>query len=363
MTDIEKLASNGFTLLERGDRITDIAVFSLRLALKAYFSTYQAMKYSLHIFDGTYEDHVVDFNHSLSYCEACAEAILHFQHFAELACKDILRKDHEMLAVDASKQPTILHKLLKSDPVTQDDMERLKSIEFAETLDRLCVLIKDKRLASSGQLDFIVAARPCLDKLNHLRNRLWHRGVFILHYNALDEFVGSLVLPFVLNITALPAFSGVENLWKYRKPQCGVDPIEGIIAEVRSNRFDLGKVALLKEIGRAAYRSPLHPDKGGLLDFLNQEHQHHAERIAKAERNAEGVADVRQCPVCGVESLIVYENIELEGRRPEDGSYEEAWRYTYRVECMCCTFEINHHLKNPSQYGLPIGDYWHAESA
>ena len=35
--------------------------------------------------------------------------------------------------------------------------------------------------------------------------------------------------------------------------------------------------------------------------------------------------------------------------------------YTWQVKCLCCSFEINHHLDNGSAYGIPIADYWETE--
>jgi hypothetical protein len=26
--------------------------------------------------------------------------------------------------------------------------------------------------------------------------------------------------------------------------------------------------------------------------------------------------------------------------------------------CLCCTFEVNYHLDNPSDYGLVLPDFW-----
>lgn len=365
MRDINTIANNGFSWTGRRGELTGLALLSLKIALHAFFSTYQSMKYSLHLFDtrSSEDQETIDFNHSFSYCEACAESIVHFQHFVELICKDFLRANHPLLADDASTRPIILHKLLKDEPVSSADQEGLKSLEFREALERLCALINEARIGSD-QLNFIVQARPWLEKLNVLRNRLWHRGTFILRYPALDELVGEYVLPFVEKVVALPEYSGHQQLWRYGDLTCGIDPIEEIISAFRTGQPDLKKVALLKELGRAAYENPLRvlpTTSWSFAELFNREHRRRAERIAAVEIREPSAASVRSCPVCGVESLIVYDDIEAEGYDPAEGTYERAWRYTWQVKCMCCTFEINHHLENPSVYGLPIEDYWHAE--
>jgi hypothetical protein len=79
---------------------------SLRIALQAYFSTYRTMSYFLHMFEvnhGQPDQAAIDFNHGSDYCQNCAEAIVHFQHFTELVCKDFLRAEHPLLAIDALK--------------------------------------------------------------------------------------------------------------------------------------------------------------------------------------------------------------------------------------------------------------------
>lgn len=206
---------------------------------------------------------------------------------------------------------------------------------------------------------FIVQAKEWLNNLNVLRNRLWHRGVFILRYPALDELVGKFVLPFVRGIINLEEYSELERFWKYRNLHCGIDPIEEIIREFEGNNFDIGKVAFLKELGRAAYENPIVNDPN--FDFLNRQHRERAERIASAELGGPNISDVLSCPVCGIESLVVYDDVETEGEDPLTGTYLRAFRYTWQVKCMCCTFEINNHLKNPSEYGFAVEDYWHGE--
>lgn len=357
---ITQVVTNGFTLPGRGGTLADLVLLSLNVALKSYFSTYNLMKYSLHLFDsGVNNDQAtIDFNHPTSYCLACSEAIVHFQHFAELICKEFLRQDHPLLAVDASSRPIVFHKLLKGETVTPDDQEGLKSIEFNEALDRLSKLIGEGRIGG-GQLGFVLQAKEVLQNLNTLRNRLWHRGIFILRYPALDELVGGFLLPFMKRIVSMPEYRDLDRFWKYKALACGIDPLEEIINEFGTDQYDLGKVAFLKELGRAAYQNPIVDVPN--LGFFNREIRRRAERAASAEVGEANISDVLRCPVCGVESLIVYDDVETEGEDYTTGTYMKASRYTWQVKCLCCSFEINNHLKNPSKYGFTMEDYWHGE--
>jgi len=73
---------------------------------------------------------------------------------------------------------------------------------------------------------------------------------------------------------------------------------------------------------------------------------HQAEQLALAEK-ATG-AEVRTYPVCGVKSLVInYEEMD-----PSDVGY---------AHCLCCTFDVNSELKNPSTHKIPIDDFWSEE--
>ena len=58
---------------------------------------------------------------------------------------------------------------------------------------------------------------------------------------------------------------------------------------------------------------------------------------------------VRECPVCGVKSLVVYHEID------------EDVMYTYQVRCMNCSLEMDRFLGNPSELSLPIEDFWYEQ--
>lgn len=359
MNELDLISKDGFSMESDDGMLSNLALLSLRIALKAFFSTYETMRYCLNVFDQNkhFSLEKVDRNHSYSYNEACSETIVHFQHFAELVCKDILRQEHELLAVDASDRPVILYKLLNGEKVESTDLDGLKSVEFSVALKRLCQLLDEGKLAVN-KFGFFRDAKQTLEKLNALRNRMWHRGTFILRYPALDMFVGKFILPFVMEVLKLDSYLGRERIWKYRTLHCGIDPISSIINSYQSKDYQIKKIAILKELGRAAYVNPL--NDLAFFKYFNDRSIKKAERIALLDEKEfiGGVIDTKQCPVCGVNSLNVYEDTEIEGH-PDD--VQEAWRFTFEVKCTCCTFEIDHHLDNPSVHGLPIEDYWVAE--
>lgn len=356
MIDLDMLSKDGFGMDSDDGMLSNLALLSLRIALKAFFSTHATMRYGLHVFeqDKSFVQERADRNYPYSYNEACSETIVHFQHFAELVCKDILRQEHELLAVDASDRPVILYKLLNGEKVLSSDLEGLKSVEFSVALKRLCQLIDEEKL-DVNKYGFIKDHRRTLEKLNVLRNRMWHRGTFILRYPALDQLVGKFILPFVCKVLELDSYTGRERIWKYKPLSCAVDPLQSIIQSFQSEEYRIKKIAILKELGRAAYINPL--DHTPFIKYFNDLVIKKAERIAYAEEKEyiEGAIGTKECPVCGIHSLNVYEDTIVEG---DPCDVQEAWRFTSEVKCTCCTFEINHHLDNPSIYGLPLEDYW-----
>lgn len=370
LANLDDIVKDGFNFDDKGYVEIDLALISLKIALKAYFSTYQTFKTRLHIFsDNTIEQEDINFNHYNNYCEACAETIVHFQHFAELVCKKLLRDDHPLLSDVALSKPKILHKLLHGKNLAPDEEYAIRSIEFSEALERLIVLIKDNALKNSSELSFIKEHKETLTQLNSLRNRIWHRGVYILRYPSLDTFIGQYVLPFVSDVLKLPAFSSYTNLWKYEELHCGIDPIEEIIKESNATNPDIGKLAFLKELGRASYKTPLRqktpvilpikklPFFSTLSELIYKKDIKRAERIASLEASQE-YSQLKICPVCGVNSLIIYDETDYE----TDNDFNEtmnAWNYTYMVKCECCTFNLEQDIKNASEYGFyRIDDYW-----
>lgn len=356
MRDINDIGNDGFSMENEQIGLKGLALLSLKISLKAYFSTYRDIEGTIRFFKMDYKNNpqIKDSIYYSSYCMSCAEAIVHLQHFVELVCKDILREDHRLLADVAINYPVIMHKLLHKESLNPEEEDEVKSIRYSETLKRLCKLIKEKRIKNTD-LDFINNNKSFLEKLGKLRDQMWHRGRYVLHYPALDEFFCQYALPFVKKIMTLPNYVGGEGYWKYSNLVCGVDPIDIIIEEFKKDTFDLGKVAFYKELARAAYENPL-----GHADWDKDDKKLQAERIAQVKYNCDNAAQIRICPICGVNSLLIYEDTEVNGD-PNGEDDQEAWEGSYMVKCMSCSFEVaRKDFKNPKDYGLDIDDLWYS---
>jgi hypothetical protein len=368
MSDISKaldrLTNQGFSLDQLKKNELSIAFLSLRSAFRAWFSTYECFRWQLHIADPEYwtselsKDtpaseikYTRQYDHPTSYFEQYSETIFHFQHFIELVIKDILRKENELLVSDAARYPSILWKLTKNEEISEEERQKLYSVEFNEALERIVDYIANNNI-DNAKYGFLADGKLILKKLNLLRNRLVHRGTFVLPYASLDEFIGKYLLPLLIAITELPEYKKHDNFWKYESLKCGIDPINSIYEEFQVAKVNFGKVAFLKELGRAAFRSPI-PKHGLTID--DDGGRSRAELLAskEAENSRSEVLDVLTCPVCGSKSLARFFDVEIEN--PETG---DGWLFTYDVQCFCCTFELTNSLKNAKDYGLELEDYW-----
>ena len=109
------LAKDGFTTDDVQRSPLGIALLSLRTGLKAYFSSYRSLRYNISLFDPANTDDraTLDFNHFTPYWEAYSECIVHLHHFFELLVKELLRREHPLLAVDTSGKHEVVYKLAK----------------------------------------------------------------------------------------------------------------------------------------------------------------------------------------------------------------------------------------------------------
>lgn len=335
----------------------ELALTSLALALRAYTSTPQAIYGRLDDVEPGANDAEQRRRDSLKgapYRQAAFETIIHLQHFAELILKQVLRDEHELLVVNADKDPSLLHRLLRGDPVPAAEEGRLKTIEGSDALIRVCALLDDGRL-DAVRYGFLRDARPFLEKLNGLRNRLWHRGAIVLRYKALDELVAGHALPLISHVVALARYTGQETLWRYRPLACGVDPFDLIRVEMTQPNWSVKKIAFLKELARAGYRNPLGDDGWDVHE--NENRRGRAEMLAERPVELASVDEVRDCPVCGVRSLAIFKETEPVEDEHGDVVRIEAW--TYAALCECCSLNLSASYGNPSEHGLNmIPDLW-----
>ncbi|MBD2294904.1 hypothetical protein H6G06_15795 [Anabaena sphaerica FACHB-251] len=363
LENLKKITSNGFNIEKASDKSVDLAFLSLKIALEAYFSTYHCYGGQFHLItDDSYKDlpdfltygDIVGVLVLSKYCEAYTECIIHFHHFAELVLKNFLRNENPLFVVSKSNEKDIVlkHKINKNSLSFEDEKD-LKTITFSESLTTLVSLIENTSDDYYNKISFILANREVLETLNDLRNIIWHRGLYILNYAALDEFIGRYILPFVDEVTKHETYSGHKNLWNHKEIHCKIDPIAEIInhfEEVKEGGdYNIEKVAFLKELGRAAYNDN--------ISYFQSQSLIENKALIVSQNDYNYDSEICICPVCGVNSLIIYKCVDYEV--DQDNVVYSETSYPIRVKCECCSFELHHEIGNASEYGIEgIRDFW-----
>ncbi|WP_034757850.1 hypothetical protein [Rossellomorea vietnamensis] len=327
---------------------TNAAIASLRLALKNYFSTYQ---FSERItiqdnIEAATERHLASL---LSYQEKYLQTIFHFHHFIELLIKDELRLINPILAVklDTDNGRNIMN-LIKNK--TNSGSIGNRTVEFMVALKRLYSLADSE--CKIGEI--IKKHKRGLTDLNTLRNRAWHRGTFVLLYRELDRFIGTNILPCIIECMEYSIYKGSERFWKYKSPKIDIDPIKKIIEATKKPEINYSEVAFYKAIGLASYDIPLE------FGTIGKRYMQPSEKKAKALLGSGSDADeVLECFVCGKQSLVSYREDDWD--HDEQGQPINGWWRIYEVECQECHLRLDRHIGNPKKYGVEIPDLWLGE--
>ena len=353
-----KKDSDGFLLNEEKDQHYDVAFLSLRLALKAYFNTYKSVSYCLSNFINSQCSIIKnDRMYSINYIEDACEAITHFQNFAELVLKDILRQKHILLAnkLDGKKK-YILDILLDGKNITESEIKDNitgRSIEFSETINRIETLLENKKFEHTNY-DFLLLNVKWLRKLNYLRNRISHRGIYVLRYKALDVLFTKDALPFMKKVLALERYKNQRG-WQF-DISSNIHLIDSMI-NCYGNSYKSDKLAILKEMGRAAYNNPLVPTKNISSNFYNKDIIKRAMVLSTHVLQHESNGDLKTCPVCGIKSLVQFNDFH----EIEDKNGIEVYEFVYMIKCFCCSFELRGEPTGLDQMELPFDNFWHLD--
>ncbi|TDL78986.1 hypothetical protein [Peribacillus frigoritolerans] len=333
------------------------AFYSLKIALKSYFSTYYTMVSKLNF----HTDKVEKISLSDSYYESYIETIVHFQHFFELIIKDLLEKENPLLAVKTIDKPVLLHRLLLKEDITDEEYNSLNSLEFSGALKTVCELQRAGRITNPA-FEIFNRNKGVLDTLNNFRNRIWHRGRFILKYHALDEFICKYVLPVALEVVELNEYTHYKTDWspKRSKNIMKIDVLLELKNEYKKAVPDHSKIAFLKEVGRTEYNQEL------IFLFRNEEK---AKVYKKLEDENKFISEVLECPVCGNLSLLNYHDYDVSFEELGDEIGENYQVITVplivesHVGCIICKFEVNKFVKNPSDYGYGDLRFWNVDKS
>ena len=314
------------------------AQLSLRTALLAYFETYRA----------TYEEfsNPIEFDdailqtkfESILYKALYFTAITHFQNFFELFFKNVINQLYD------------INPHIKFSDVLKCLAKRIEECKIEEVKCSIKSLLEKK-----NDIEF----------LNKLRNRIWHGGVFYLSYSNLDIFVCKRILPLINEIVGLAHFPK-KGLWKYNGLNAGIDPISSLIREGSVEKPNIAKIALYKEMGRAAYHNPMHQSESS-CSLLKKAYETHLnnEQIRSVKAKTDAICkeffftEVFSCPVCGQKTLIKHESPDFEEVFDEKGNIiSVSYLIPERIRCEACSFEITSNINDLDICGIDGPNFW-----
>lgn len=340
------------------ENVTKSALASLRLAIKSYFKTYQVASEKgvvkdmfIDEVDAFYEfsmERIDMFCDNTDYQEVYLQCIFHFHHFFELLLKDVLASVHPKLAhkvkLDGDNSAIILDILLNKNPL---DLTEDNTAEFMTSLNRVINLMK----LNDGTIPIISKIvndnKQTLVDLNQLRNRVWHKGVYLLRINELDQFISQNVLPLAIRCLKFSNYNELESYWKYKEASLLLDPITEIIRSGQG-RIDYKRIAFFKACGLACYTMPA-------WEFDVDQVEERAHAIV----NAIPDMDVVTCFVCNKKTLLV--STETDFDTDEEGAPVSIWVKSIAAECLNCSLKILPDIGEPQSHGVDCNVIWKLE--
>jgi len=349
--NLDDLFKDGYYLADVSDGyVKSLAGFSLSNAMRAYFRTSVDLDYlrNAESINLSMTQESKDKHHSGIYATDASDAITHYHHFLELYLKDILEKEHKLLVYDASKKPKILYKLVKGEHVNDNEIDSLKMIEFSEVIDRVADLLRENKL--DQKYVFLTSYIDVMRRVNTLRNRITHRGAFILRSQALDKLFGVYLIPLAMQTVSNSDFSTILK-WKFNLCNENIDPYGTIVNEYQQACPNMLNVHLMKLIGNAAYNNEINPDLDGILYHFYKEKREKAERMAISEEHYLQ-SNRGKCPVCGCQTLVsVIDDYEETDENDNTIAFQ---RYVESIHCHQCGFELKSWLLNKIRSGAVL---------
>lgn len=348
---------NGFFFEDVTDgKYRNMAHLSLRNAIKLYVKTADELTKIVGYENAGQNQNKTDADTIFltNYATTVCDVIIHLQHFIELYLKDILLSVSPLLVYNVKDKYDIIYKMIKAEHVLDSDLEKLHFIEGSEAIKKVKTLINESEFFNYS---FLKSYFDLFEKINTLRNRIAHRGAFVLRYKTLDELMGKYVLPFIKNLESHDCnYYNILN-WNFNLHLKNVDPFQELIDEYKKEDVNCNKVYVLKMISYAAYNNEIpfiedakeekDDDETFQMNISATLKSFYKDKIEKAEQYAHkemmdysDVSNVVVCPICGCKSLQVYE--ESDGETDFTGeNYTSYWKYICGVLCKQCGFHLD----------------------
>lgn len=290
-------------------------------------------------------------------------AILGFHRFFELLLKDILKRINPFLAVKFLEKDEELIRYLDNN-LSPDDVSTVEFTEANKRIKRIFKYYSDKPGKSSILNAFEFLNLPfnqeTLSELSKWRNRIIHNGNTIPNIYALDYLVSQRITSLVVEV--LKADKEVLNEYSphYFETFTGIKIIERI-QKIKFNYTDfensnksegLGmailELAHLKELGRATYKTdPTYKKNHSFYDPYYKDPVQKFERFAATETTHPNFHNLKNCPCCGFNTLVIYR-----------GEYQDVFTTEYKTSfiswfvCYACGYSLKNNLGDPYYFKL-----------
>lgn len=334
--------------------VNPIGIISLKQAMLSFFSTYEGILRNTTIKNSDDDNNQ---RYPDRYFECYIDCIVFFQHFFELTIKDLLAHDSELLITTYKNHDSIipLYDLIHKRNTNTDG---INCVEFSDALERIYKLVS--KIYPDNSFDFIKQHYKDLQVLNTYRNRAVHRGRLILKFEELDKFIGEKIFPIIKDLFNHPYYKSLCNNWKYPALCCGIDPFEEIINECKKSAPNHKKIALLKELGRAAY---MKPPKNRVSHFFDERQKNLTEEKILANAHFETLVPkeylqylLSDCPVCGEKSIIPFTDSDDDYETNEETGEEtisKHYEWVTTIKCLYCSYELDcSYIGDISGFGL-----------
>lgn len=351
-------ATNGFRIkfigAQNNYKINPLSIISLKRAMLSFFSTYEGIARHITVRDS---DDNNNNRYPNRYYEYYIDCIVFFQHFFELTIKDLLAYDSELLITTYKNNNSIepLYNLIHNIDTNTDG---INSVEFSDALERIKKLVN--KIYPDGSFDFIKQHYDALKELNKYRNMALHRGRFILKFEELDNFIGRKILPIIRDIFNHPYYKAIDKNWRYPLLHCGIDPYEEIMNECNNPAPNHKKIALLKELGRAAYNQPS-KTRGWGTSTEKQKKLINQKILATAQFETSVPKEMLHdfmdtCPVCGETSILIFEDSDYDydyDEKTGEQFISERYDWVSSIKCVWCSYELdNAYIGDISELGF-----------
>lgn len=353
---MDKIFNDGYYLEEVSEgRINNLAAFSLHNSLLNYATTAKDLDhfYSNKQLADSFDQIKKDGLHGKNYTVDACNAIVQFQHFLELFLKDVLLQVSDLMVYDPSQQPLLLYKMINGEHINNSELEKLKFIEFSEALNRVKALYKHGKLDPS--YNFLAKYFELFKQVNTLRNRIAHRGAFIIRHTALDKIFGQYILPFIKELESnVDEYSASLSRWMNIKDDA-FKPFDLIISEYQKTNPSEYAVYTFKLMAYAGYHNSLQYGLAGYFQSFLDKTIKEAESIAKIVAG-DDMFDVKICPICGCKTFIEYTDSEDE--EDDKGNIIGLWTYVSQMKCNQCGFLLRDWLGREIKDLRLIPDYF-----